>query len=251
MGKVLLIGNGINRCVNEEISSDNIIKVIFNLYTNIDKDKVRFPTSFPLQFEMLSLLNKKDDDKLYSFIKDKLDKFLKTKKTTNNHPVYSELKKLIKGKIKIITTNYDFSIEQHLFDAKISDLKQKNKQKRNKGFLYEGEDWEVFHIHGDLKHYNNICLGEINYNKYLRSYMSNVSSNALSNPYNNASKITNKIYPQLKSFFEDDICIIGFALNENEKIIWTLLLLRAQLIKSGVCKNKIYFLRLVMKRLKI
>lgn len=231
MAYSFLIGNGINRCIDNKYSADNLIKNLDSENKEISECKKPFP--FPLLFESLTKQNKESVKKHFK----KINKFLKELNKIKND-IYINNKELLLKANYIFTTNYDFSIEESLgLDVKKHLIKEGN---RNSGYKYQLEQGSaiIYHIHGDLKHYKNICLGYLGYQKYQRSYFSHVKKDIIKDKYNKERYIPEK----LKSFFEDDIYIIGLSLSECETILWDLLMIRKGLIESGkISENKIIY----------
>ena len=228
MAYSFLIGNGINRCIKIECSADNLIKNLDSENKEISECK----KPFPLLFESLTKQNKESVEKHFKKIKDLLKDLNKTK-----NDIYINNKELLLKANYIFTTNYDFSIEKSLGINKESDSINGGK---NSGFKYQLEQDSaiIYHIHGDLNHYGNICLGYLGYQKYQRSFFSHVKKDIIKDKYNKERYIPEK----LKSFFEDDIYIIGLSLNECETILWDLLMIRKGLIESGkIRENKIIY----------
>lgn len=230
MAYSFLIGNGINRCIDNKYSADNLIKNLDSENKEISECKKPFP--FPLLFESLTKQNKESVETHFIKIKDLLKDLNKTK-----NDIYINNKELLLKANYIFTTNYDFSIEESLGINKELDSIKGN---RNSGFKYQLEQDSaiIYHIHGDLNHYRNICLGYLGYQKYQRSFFSHVKKDIIKDKYNKERYIPEK----LKSFFEDDIYIIGLSLNECETILWDLLMIRKGLIESGkINENKIIY----------
>lgn len=228
MAYSFLIGNGINRCIKNECSADNLIKNLDSENKEISECK----KPFPLLFESLTKQNKEDVEKQFKKINDFLKKLNKIK-----NDIYTNNKELLLKANYIFTTNYDFSIEKSLGINKELDSIKGGK---NSGFKYQLEQDSaiIYHIHGDLNHYRNICLGYLGYQKYQRSFFSHVKKDIIKDKYNKERYIPEK----LKSFFEDDIYIIGLSLNECETILWDLLMIRKGLIESGkIIENKIIY----------
>lgn len=228
MAYSFLIGNGINRCIDNKYSADNLIKNLDSENKEISECK----KPFPLLFEALTVQNKESVEKHFKKINDFLKKLNKIK-----NDIYTNNKELLLKANYIFTTNYDFSIEKSLGINKELDSIKGGK---NSGYKYQLEQGSaiIYHIHGDLKHCDNICLGYLGYQKYQRSFFSHVKKDIIKDKYNKERYIPEK----LKSFFEDDIYIIGLSLNECETILWDLLMIRKGLIESGkISENKIIY----------
>ena len=238
MAYSFLIGNGINRCIDNKYSADNLIKNLDSENKKLDGCK----KPFPLLFESLTKQNKEDVEKQFKKINDFLKKLNKIK-----NDIYTNNKELLLKANYIFTTNYDFSIEKSLGINKESDSINGGK---NSGFKYQLEQDSaiIYHIHGDLNHYGNICLGYLGYQKYQRSFFSHVKKDIIKDKYNKERYIPEK----LKSFFEDDIYIIGLSLNECETILWDLLMIRKGLIESGkISENKIIYYNILNQEIDI
>lgn len=235
MAYSFLIGNGINRCIDNKYSADNLIKNLDSENKKIDECK----KPFPLLFESLTKQNNEDVKKQF----EKINNFLKELNKIKND-IYTKNKKLLLKANYIFTTNYDFSIEESLgLDVK----KHLIIGYRNSGFKYQLEQDSaiIYHIHGDLKHYKNICLGYLGYQKYQRSFFSHVKKDIIKDKYNKERYIPEK----LKSFFEDDIYIIGLSLSECETILWDLLMIRKGLIESKkISENKIIYYDIIERK---
>ena len=230
MAYSFLIGNGINRCIDNKYSADNLIKNLDSENKEISECKKPFP--FPLLFESLTKQNKESVKKHFK----KINIFLKELNKIKND-IYTNNKELLLHANYIFTTNSDFSLEKSLAINKALDSIKGGK---NSGYKYQLEQGSaiIYHIHGDLKHCDNICLGYLGYQKYQRSFFSHVKKDIIKDKYNKERYIPEK----LKSFFEDDIYIIGLSLNECETILWDLLMIRKGLIESGkISENKIIY----------
>lgn len=228
MAYSFLIGNGINRCIDNKYSADNLIKNLDSENKEISECK----KPFPLLFEALVEQQKENVETHFIKIKDLLIDLNKTK-----NDIYINNKELLLKANYIFTTNYDFSIEKSLGINKTNDSIKGGK---NSGYKYQLEQGSaiIYHIHGDLKHCKNICLGYLGYQKYQRSFFSHVKKDIIKDKYNKERYIPEK----LKSFFEDDIYIIGLSLSECETILWDLLMIRKGLIESGkIRENKIIY----------
>lgn len=231
MNKSILIGNGLNRCEVDNISADDIISRLSN-----DCIKNETGLSFSLRFE--SLINDKSLNIEHTFMKIRDELKILNKQ---DNEIYKRYKSLFLKFDSIITTNYDFAIEHNIFD----DNKQKTKAiGKNKGYEYISKDYKkIFHIHGDLKHYSNFCLGFYGYQKYVRSSISNLKQNL--NKYQNDKDAFIKIHKSLPesiySLLVNDIYILGLNLYESELLLWNTLTIRKELIRLGVyeCCNQL------------
>lgn len=250
MGCVLLIGNGINRCVTDDVSAENLISFLS------EEKKCRLADTgkpFSLCFE--SLLGKSNIKvtELFQKIKDNLQ-FLNTHK----NEVLLDVKKLVPYLDAILTTNYDFAIEYNVFnqDTSKKDFKTKpiGSNNSHKGYKFKNDlkgQPNVYHIHGDLNHINNICLGYLGYQKYLKSCSSNMKQDIASYKNTNFFELLEKgkkekrneknksILPEsYRYLLEDDVYILGLNLSDSELVLWYILTLRSELIRQEIYEKE-------------
>ncbi len=258
MGKYLFVGNGINKIDNilfKEIDWKELIRQIA-IDTGIkDYNKDISPT---LGFERI--LNKitdyKDTSKnKYEEIKNRVLEKLDVIDLFNDEIKKEILKNDFDG---FITTNYDYNLEETLYG------KQDNK---NVGIISEtkyslfrrsiANNKYFYHIHGEKKVDDSICLGYEHYcnnisrsNSYIKGTYE-IGSNKLK-VKSLDSKFDNldQDYSWIDRFFFDDIYIIGFGLGYEEIDIWWIIVLRAYMYYSTYkdkIKNKIVFIDIVPK----
>lgn len=186
---------------------------------------------------------------------------------SSSNPVLIKAKPLIPYLDAILTTNYDFSIEYTLFgEDKLRpnfETKPIGSYNSHKGYKFESDSgFKIYHIHGDLNHPTNICLGFLGYQRYLKSCTSNIKQdvslyveeangsdknespesnffklldNGIVKKKNSGSKdknVTTKILPEsLKYLLENDVYILGLNLSDSELILWYVLTIRKELIR--------------------
>ena len=223
MRKTLLIGNGLNRTLDDKYSATNLLKELCTL-EDIDiffDEKNQLP--FQLLFESIGCeyirKGKKND-----VVNDNVKKYLLELNKKDNGLI-RELDGFNNKYDSIITTNYDFALEYNLFGEKSVKTEAIG---RNRGYKYKDI---IYHIHGDFGKSHTICLGRINYQKYLKSNTSNVKNEFYD--YKNVDEIVKVLPIHLRKFFSNDIDIIGLNLDSTELIIWFVLTLRASLM----CKS--------------
>lgn len=146
MGKTILIGNGLNRCYSNDVSTENIIFSLEKELLKKESELIKL-NNFSLVFE--SIINGKynfDIKEYFNFICDKLKILNKI-----NNDIYMLNKDLLLSFDSIVTTNYDYSIEYNLFGD--SNIKTQAVG-RNKGYVYTSNEnnKKIYHIHGDLNH---------------------------------------------------------------------------------------------------
>lgn len=239
MRKTILLGNGINRCILSNVSWGDLLSTIATKY-NIE---INQNISFPMQFETLVnqvLINSKTAiDDAYTEIKQEIISLLKSAALPNNAPH----KALTDNADSIITTNYDFLIEQSI-DKNFSfeNIPIRSKDGNNKYNLRNSilvSEKEVFHIHGDMRRAQSICLGYEHYAgtvQHLREALATKKDNgsekipaivlALRNPKYSTNTWAEKL-------FTDDVNIVGLALTQSEIDIWWLITYRATLLYAN------------------
>lgn len=253
MKKTILLGNGINRCILSNVSWGDLLSTIATKY-NVE---INQNISFPMQFETLVnqvLMNSqiaKDD--AYTEIKQEIISLLKTATL----PINAPHKALTDNADSIITTNYDFLIEQSIDkNFSIENIPVRSKDGNNKYNLRNSilvSEKEVFHIHGDMRRAQSICLGYEHYAgtvQHLREAIATKKDDgrekvpaivlALRNPKYSTNTWAEKL-------FTDDVNIVGLGLAQSEIDIWWLITYRATLLYanrfncSGLVNNKIVY----------
>ena len=239
MRKTILLGNGINRCILSKVSWGDLLSTIATKY-NVE---INQNISFPMQFETLVnqvLINSKTAiDDAYTEIKEEIITLLKAATLPNNAPH----KALTDNADSIITTNYDFLIEQSIDkNFSIENIPIKSKDGNNKYNLRNSilvSEKEVFHIHGDMRRAQSICLGYEHYAgtvQHLREALATKKDDsrekvpaivlALRNPKHSTNTWAEKL-------FTDDVNIVGLGLTQSEIDIWWLITYRATLLYTN------------------
>lgn len=251
--KTLMLGNGLNRCIVNNISWSGLLQSIADEYhVSID-----YNVSFPMQFEcivnQILHLSKTPSDSIYKELKEKIAAKLKTAQLPQNspHTVFTGIAK------SFITTNYDFLLEQSVNPHfSFSDVENQTKNSNSKYNLMNSiqlADKEFFHIHGHILKPHTICLGYEHYAGTLQHLRNKISTKkkskdntpavlvGLENPMINEEKCW------AEKFFTDEIHIVGLGLGESEIDIWWLISYRSYLLYSNrfnakkLIKNRIVF----------
>lgn len=233
MNKCLLIGNGLNRTLENSISWTALLK---DLSTELNTEHYE-EIPLPLEFERivnnhLEHLNNPTPE-IYSKIKKSVIKKIKDTKLPENaiHKRLSEIKL-----DSILTTNYDYLLE-YVFNDTYS-----HKGDTNKKYLFESTSTQkginFYHLHGMAASAQSICLGYEHYVGIVEKLRNELNSK----PNNEASKMRIK---QIlcgdmakkntwgEKFYTSDIDIIGFNLSDCEIDIWWLITHRAYLYYSN------------------
>lgn len=235
-----MLGNGINRCVISNIAWGDLLSDVAKnngVYLNEN-------ISFPMQFEtIVSQILKRSNTPtkdVYEKVKQEIIDKLKNATLPNNAPHGF----LTKNVDSVITTNYDFLIEQSIdknFSIERNKMGNNKYNIKNSVLVFEKE---VFHIHGDLRGAQSICLG---YEHYARTVKHLIDSIASTKKNNNTAQIPtiiwalqNKVHMKTwaEKFFTDDVNIIGLGLTQSEIDIWWLITYRASLMFSNRYESK-------------
>jgi hypothetical protein len=134
---------------------------------------------------------------------------------------------------RIFTTNYDYSLEKSLQRNEIP----KSETKETRYSLYRKiniNQKEIWHIHGEAKYPNTICLGYDHYSGYLQNIRQHLTTRGIQREIKEsvATRLRNKkLIPNtwMEYFFISDIYIIGLDLDFVETELWWLLVYRHRL----------------------
>ncbi len=243
MNTTILLGNGINRCILSDISWGNLLEVIAREYdVNLNRD-----VSFPMQFENIvnQILKKRKTpgDSIYVEVKEKISEPLKNAQL----PLSAPHRAFTSAADCILTTNYDFLLEQSL-DADIASLPFYPRQSQNKYNLknpFRAGGKEVFHIHGDILRTQSICLGYEHYAgtlQHLREAIARKKKTGkeekpsiiriLEKSPSSGASDSSVTTAWAEKFFTDNVHIVGLGLSESEIDLWWLITYRAYLYYS-------------------
>lgn len=233
MDKCLLIGNGLNRTLENSISWTDLLK---DLSTELNtKHYEEIP--LPLEFERIvnNYLEDSNDPtpEFYSKVKGSVIRKIKDTRLPEN----SVHKRLTEIKLdSILTTNYDFLLEYVFNDA------YSHKGESNKKYFFESTSTQkgikFYHLHGIAASAQSICLGYEHYVGIVEKLRSELNSKA----NNEASKMkikqilfgdADKNNTWGEKFYTSDLDIIGFNLSDCEIDIWWLITHRAYLYYSN------------------
>ena len=244
----VLLGNGINRCVLKDICCSDMLSQIAKKY-NVELNK---NISFPMQFETLAtqILLKYSDcpDDIYIKLKEEIIALLKE---GDMLPENSPHKALTDNSDSIITTNYDFFIEKSIdpdFDETAIPVYSKdsnNKYNLKNSISVFGK--KVYHIHGDVRRAQSICLGYEHYAGTLQHLRDAIKTRKKGDEEDAPAIVLKLRHEESQSdvwaekIFTDNIHIVGFGLSKAEIDIWWLITYRASLFYSNRfnCRNLI------------
>ena len=247
----ILLGNGLNRCMDGYPSWDDLLQGIGNEFFSRMGHKVNSLLKYDAVmckatesygasdaefkvFEHLKALNKPDlaiaNAELFSSI---LDSDVDT----------------------VLTTNYDYDLEtalihgpsSPLFGGEIKHRYKKHSRANDKRCSVIG-NLEIHHIHGEINYQNSICLGITKYVDSLAKTMALLSAGETSQDTSSLGRlIDSDVFTQgsgwkktwAELLFNSNISIIGLGLSSDELDIWWLLMRRAQLLTYPDLREKI------------
>jgi hypothetical protein len=230
---VLLIGNGVNNLTNEKNWSELLKAMIKFCKVKLDIE-INNNKPFPLLYEEIYLnSHQRTEHELKQWIADQV-----------MHITANEIHQLIieKNFNNILTTNYEYTLEQAITQKAHFDIRNEGLVKENKFSVFRHttiKNTKVWHIHGECNKPESINLGYEHYAGQLQQMRNYVVSGTNYKNKNNQEALTkrlNKASFSLESwidfFFTHDIHIIGLALDYVETDIWWLLTYRARLMKN-------------------
>lgn len=247
----ILLGNGLNRCMDGYPSWDDLLQGIGNEFFSRMGHKVNSLLKYDAVmckatesygasdaefkvFEHLKALNKPDlaiaNAELFSSI---LDSDVDT----------------------VLTTNYDYNLEtalihgpsSPLFGEEIKHRYKKHSRANDKRCSVIG-NLEIHHIHGEINYQNSICLGITKYVDSLAKTMALLSAGETSQDTSSLGRLIDSgVFTQgsgwkktwAELLFNSNIYIIGLGLSSDELDIWWLLMRRAQLLTYPDLREKI------------
>lgn len=254
----ILLGNGLNRCLDNYPSWDDLLRAISKtLFSNLGP-KVNSLLKFDAM--VCEAMSEYDEKTANSRLHKELLKLDTPGAAIINSELYSSL---LNAKVKtVLTTNYDYNLERALTQGSTSPLRGEEIKR-----LYTTEtrasdkrhsligDIEIHHIHGEFDYENSICLGITKYIDNLAKTMELLSNAKTSTgPTNLRRLIDSSVFASkdcwkktwAELLFNSDIYIVGLGLSSDELDIWWLLMRRAQLLadpnlKEMITNRIIYF----------
>ncbi|WP_075280352.1 SIR2 family protein [Thermophilibacter provencensis] len=236
MEKTLLIGNGLNLAAGgrswdallQEICPDDL-----RIQTNDKNDAI----PQPIQFEMIGARENERSSRRgkdsYLKLKNKI-KGLFDETPYDFGPLHHAVYKTKTD--NIITTNYDFVLEEASGRWDPNDARRWNSQQK---YLFESTGVvggrNFFHCHGVCNLASSICIGYEHYMGYVQHMRSllvkgskdecELDSPRIARILNGTVAVSEMQWPIL--FFNSDIAILGLGLSFSELDLWWLLTFRA------------------------
>lgn len=240
---VLFIGNGLNHVDKVSISWNALLESLSAEDTNYISKSL----SMTLSFEYIDAVSK---DKALE-IKRKVAKETGEKASEIMGKKNSLHARLMRLPIQtIITTNYDYALE---LSADISFVPRRTTAEQLYSFYrkQQAADKTVYHVHGECRYPNSICLGFEHYAGMLEKMRSKlVLSTSAGNPdkrfhlYDVLTGLTDPDDAWYYEFFKNDIYFLGFGFDSSEEDIWWLITYRRRLKEQypDLVKNQLVFL---------
>lgn len=236
----LLLGNGINRCLISNVAWGDLLNNLANEYGVECSRKLSFPLEFECIANQILERDSQAGELLYHELKENIIAQIKgcVLPSTNPHVALSSL-----PVSSILTTNYEYLIEQSIeksFSA--SQVKRKNGDRYNLRSANLVNGISVYHIHGEMKYVDSLCLGYEHYSGTLQNLRANYAATDKKTDQLKIQSILTELPIQniwSDKIFLDNIDIIGFGLSQSEIDIWWLLTYRAYLFftnKKGLAK---------------
>ena len=260
----VLIGNGLNRAVNNQaISWEKLLKKIAeNCNPKVDTDNEFKP--YPLLFEEI-LHNRNGEFKMrLKELKNEIARLFYDAKPSNLH------KTLVKsGFSHILTTNYDYTLEKVINPNFINEKGQTQRNSTNETLNslrrrsifksthlpvdFPVSELSIWHIHGEIKQRlapskrklttdsNSIMIGYEHYGNYLAEIQKYLKGERRPGTIRIIERVQSEPF-QIRSwvdfFFFGTLHITGFNFDFSENHLWWLLNYRANLLSSGILKPK-------------
>jgi len=224
MPKTLFLGNGINKLTNLGIGWDDVLN---DLASEVDGTKLlkhKDYVPFTLIYEGLSSKSSENSKRGITPLKKKVAKLLRKMEFNPFHKQVMDL-----GIDHIITTNYDYSLENSISNF----FKPENFRKESRYSIFRRAkvgNTNVWHIHGEIEKPETITLGHEQYSgqlEHLRKHLTSKKVSPFRKNYSNFES-SDLEYSWGDVFLRDEIHIVGFSLDYSEIDIWWLLTFKAQ-----------------------
>lgn len=226
MDKTLLIGNGLNRTLENGFSWADMLKDLGSDGANSEN------VPFPIQFEQIAaqrgcIIGKRRSDP-YKEIRTEISERIASlvMYAGEAHQAFRNI-----GMNHVITTNYD-GVFESMFDARKT--KENPGSSRNiLGAIFETSTIDFYHAHGFGSWKNTLCLGHEHHASLIGKIRNEFFTNNDDESQENITAlVTGKreskhIWSEL--FFTSDIAIVGLGLDYSEIDLWWLLSMRAAL----------------------
>ena len=259
----ILLGNGLNRCLKDYPSWDNLLcEISSDFFSGVGAD-----VNPLLRFDAIMCEIKRDygEATTNSELTELLNRLDRPALTDEDADFLCAI--TASGVDTVLTTNYDYNLERALQRKQpVSQQEAKGRmcfQQETKGSDKRHRvagDYRIHHIHGELEYPNSICLGITKYIDNLAKTMDLLSEEQPSQSSSSLRRLIDsrvfsghsgwkKTWAEL--LFNSDIYIVGLGLTPEELDIWWLLMRRAQLLSyrelESRIRNRIYYFSLFEK----
>ncbi len=239
MRKCLLVGNGLNRCIDNEITWGNLLKKIAMDYRVEYNSDINMPMEFERIINEYQRRMEEPSDDIYDSIKKELADLL-IGVDLPNEAIHRKLNILKPD--SIITTNYDCLLE-YAFDEqyRFAESSVNKNAKYLKGSTFSVNSIDFYHMHGIVYRPKTICLGYEHYMGVVEHYRRDLNTMKQDSKTYAKKAILKVLEGEMNSsnpcgelFYTHDIAIIGLGLYESEVDLWWLLTHRASLYYSNI-----------------
>lgn len=239
--KALLLGNGLNR-LSRDFSWEDLIRQLID-YVSPPRAIDIGDKPFPLLYEEITLgalTVERKEEELKRWIAREIE-------TITPNPSHKQV--LECGVSDVLTTNYDYSLEQTASAAGLS-IEILDSAERKYSFFRRrklGDDLTVWHIHGERDSPESILLGYDQYSGYLERMRTYVNSGRDGSP-GPIQRLGLKDAPPAQSWidlmFTSNVYVLGLTLSYVELHLWWLLTYRARLkaLEEYPISNKVVFI---------
>lgn len=233
MSRVLLVGNGLNRCAADQLSWNDIVSDLAGRCGVPSCSELPMPIEFERiganDCSMLGYTSNRSKDK-YLDMKRYLVQCIKD---ANLHPteLHRDLESLHPD--AILTTNYDLVLEcAFRCEDRIKSLPGKTKYPLA-ATSEDGVEPKFYHVHGIITTPFSMCVGYDHYMGYVRRVRSEFFCSSASQPIVDVIKAHRKPSTWVEWLFSANVAIIGLGLDFEEVDLWWLLSCRAALYNSS------------------
>lgn len=238
MNNCLLIGNGLNRCLEHSISWGKLLKDIANDLNVSYNENIAMPLEFERIINQYLNNNPYSNNSIYFDIKKKIGQKLKYVKPINLD-LHNQIRNLNLN--EIMTTNYDYLLE-YVFDYYYEPDLINNKQKYLMSSTTTIDGIKFYHPHGTAMAPNTMCLGYEHYMGIVSRLRSEINTTPKQSLDMNIQRILlgNEKPKETwgEKFYTSNIGIVGLSLSDCKSDLWWLLVHRAYLYYSNYRGSK-------------
>ena len=236
--KCLLVGNGLNRTLNAGMTWDSVLASASQHFGVRQLGDIPLPMEFEkLVADKLSVQLNPSENMYEEFKKYIVSELAKMSLQADS--VHHQLP-LLKAD-KIITTNYDYLVQQSL-DPNFKDTrKYPSGQKYLETVTSVINGTSMFHCHGILSTPQTLCLGYQHYAGILqriRTRQHKKTADLRKKKQSRKNNIETQLSEQMKTwddiFYTDDIAMLGFGLADSEIDFWWLITHRSYLYNANI-----------------